>query len=186
MIRSKPNSPMQTWEKIILGIAFISLFGTVTNFVYLSPLLTLLYPLCIFVFKKDNLPRPIFWLYVFAGLFIVSTLLYSWHAFFMFKYYRRDGNFIISYAPLMVLPLFSFKFKLKRVIRYFYITALCLYIIVFIYHYATVNSFSTLAGMTFGGLFYARNAVGGFLAVMAGLGFAYYYQRRGIKELCFF
>jgi O-antigen ligase len=173
-------------EKIVLGIAVLSLFGTVTNYVYLSPLLTLLLPACVLVFTKEQLPRSILWLYVFAALFVLSTLLYDWHSFFTFEYYRRDGNFIISYAPLLVLPLFCLKFELKKVVRYFYCTVLCLYVILFIYHFVTLNSYSKLGIITFGGLFHARNAVGGFLAVMAGLGFAYYYHRRGLKELCFF
>ncbi len=173
-------------KRIVLFVAIVSLFGTLTNYVYISPLLTLFIPLCVLVVKKDNLPRPIFWLYVFAGMFLISTLLYDWHSFITFKYYRRDGNFIISYAPLLVLPLFSFKFDLKKVIRYFYFTVLGVYAVDFVYHFITLHNFSQIGMITFGGLFHARNAVGGFLAVMSGLGFAYYYNKRSGRELFFF
>src|SRR5699024_155356 len=121
-----------------------------------------------------------------TGMFLLSTLIYDWHSLITFSYYRRDGNFIISYAPLLVLPLFRFKFDLKKVIRYFFYTVLCLYTIAFVYHFATLHNFSKLSVVTFGGLFHARNAVGGFLAIMAGLGFAYFYQRREWKAFCFF
>lgn len=113
------NNPMGTGKKVILGTAILALFGTVTNYVYLSPLLTLFLPLCVLVFRKENIPRSIFWLYVFTGIFLLSAILYDWHSIFTYGFYRRDGNFIISYSPLLVLPLFSFKFELKKVIRYF-------------------------------------------------------------------
>ena len=48
-------------KKFVLGLSLVSLFGTVTNFVYLSPLLTLLAPLGIYAVNKDELARPIAW-----------------------------------------------------------------------------------------------------------------------------
>lgn len=102
-------------NKIVFGIAILSLFGTVTNYIYISPLLTLLLPLCLFVVNKKSLPRPIVWLYLFAVLFVASTIVYDWHSIFKFGYYRRDGNFIIAYSPLFLLPLFSLKAELKNI-----------------------------------------------------------------------
>ena len=177
---------MKLQQKIVFFLALVCLLGTVTNYIYLSPLLTLLLPLCIFVVNKKQLPQPIFWLYVFAAMFLLSTLIYDWHSFFVFSYYRRDGNFIISYAPLLILPLFSLEVNLKKYIRYFYLFTIFLYTVLFLYHFLVPNSFMNIHGLVFKGLFHAHNAAGGFFAVVASLGVAYFYNRRNKKELLFF
>lgn len=177
---------MKTQEKFILGVALVALFGTVTNFVFFSPIITLLIPLSIFVVNQRKLPVPIAWLYVFLAAFLISTLLYDWSSLFQFGFYRRDGNFIISYAPLFVLPLFHFYYDLGKYLRYFYIFTVGLYGALFLYHIATISDFSSVHTIVFGGLFIAQNAVGGFLAIVAALGFAYWYHRRNKKELFLF
>lgn len=177
---------MELQKKFILALALISLFGTVTNYIYLSPLLTLLIPLAIYTLNKDELPRPIAWLYAFLVLFLVSVLLYHPRSLVEFGFYRRDGNFIISYAPLLILPLFSFDFKLQQYFRRFYLFAVVLYGVLFLYHLLTTNFLGSLNEVIFSGLFYAQNAVGGFLSILGALGFAYWYHRRSKKELfCF-
>lgn len=177
---------MELQKKFILGLALISLFGTVTNYVYLSPLLTLLAPLGLYVVNKDELPRPIAWLYAFLALFLVSVLLYHPRSLIEFGFYRYDGNFIISYAPLLILPLFSFKFNLEKYFRKFYLFALTLHGVLFIYHLLTANITGNISTITYGSLFHARNAVGGFLSILGALGFAYWYHRRNKKELIYF
>lgn len=177
---------MKTQEKFILGVALVALFGTVTNYVFFSPILTLLIPLSIFVFKQRKLPSPIAWLYIFLAAFLVSTIFYDWSSLFQFGFYRRDGNFIISYAPLFVLPLFHFYYDLGKYLRYFYIFTIGLYGALFLYHIVTISDFSNVHTVVFGGLFIAQNAVGGFLAIVAALGFAYWYHRRNKKELFLF
>lgn len=163
-------------------MALLSLFGTVTNFVFFSPLLTLLVPLAIYVFNKDQLPRPVAWLYAFSLLFLVSVLLYHPLSIIEFDFYRRDGNFVISYAPLLILPLFSFTFNIEKYFRRFYLFTVVLYAVLFLNHLVTTNFLGSLHGIVFGGLFIAQNAVGGFLSILGGLGFAYYYHRGGKKE----
>lgn len=177
---------MELQKKFILGLSVVALFGTVTNFIYFSPLLTLLVPLAIFVFNKKALERPIFWLYIFLALFLLSTLLYDWYSLINFDFYRRDGNFLISYSPLFVLPLFHYRFNLNKYIRQFYIFALSLYSILFIYHLLTISNPADLLNWVFGGLFIAQNAVGGFLAVLGSLGFAYAWHKNSKMEWFFF
>lgn len=177
---------MDFQKKIVLYLAFIALLGTITNFVYLSPLLTLLVPLCIYMLTKEKLQKPIVWLYAYLLLFLISTALYDVNSLVNFGFYRRDGNFIISYAPLFVLPLFSFQFNLKKYLRYFYLFALSIYFPLFMYYLFNVNFSAGIHEVLFGGLFYAQNAVGGFLSILGSLGFAYYYNRRNRKEFLFF
>ncbi|SMO50924.1 O-antigen ligase family protein [Fodinibius sediminis] len=177
---------MELQRKFVLGLALVSLFGTVTNFVYFSPLLTLLVPLALFALNKDEIQRPVAWLYAFVLLFLTGVLLYHPLSLVEFGFYRRDGNFVISYAPLLILPLFSFKFKIQRYFRHFYLFVVALYGLLFLYHLLTANIFGGLREVVFGGLFYAQNAVGGFLSIVGSLGFAYWYHRRGKKEGFYF
>lgn len=177
---------MNFQKQIILYLAILALLGTVTNFVYFSPILTLLVPLCMYVFLKGKLQRPVFWLYVFFFIFLVGVALYDFRSLFEFGFYRRDGNFIISYAPLLVLPLFSLQFNLDNYLRYFYRFSLALYTVIFAYYLVTVNFSSDLHSLLFDGLFYAQNAVGGFLAILGSLSFAYFYNRKSKKEFAYF
>lgn len=177
---------MTVQKKIIFGLAIIALLGTVTNYVYFSPLLTLLFPLGIYAVNKEKMIRPVVWLYAYLIMFLLSVILYDVYSLFDFSFYRRDGNFIISYAPLLLLPLFSIRFNIDKYIRIFYQFSLALYTIVFVYYLLTTNLTSGLHSSVFGGLFYAQNAVGGFLSILSGLGFAYYYHRRKKKELIYF
>lgn len=177
---------MNLQKQIILYLAILALLGTVTNFVYFSPILTLLAPLCMYIVLKEKLKRPVFWLYVFFSIFLVGVALYDFKSLFDFGFYRRDGNFIISYAPVLILPLFSLQFNLDNYLRYFYRFSLVLYAVIFAYYLITVNFASDLHSLLFGGLFYAQNAVGGFLAMLGSLSFAYFYNRKGKKEFAYF
>ncbi len=177
---------MNQSKKIVFGLAFIALLGTLTNFVYFSPLLTLLIPLCIFVVNKEQLKRPVAWLYAFTLFFLVGVIVYDPQSLIEFGFYRRDGNFIISYAPLLVLPLFSFRQNTGKYFRYFYIISLSIYAVLFAYHLLTTSMSSELHRLLFGGLFIAQNAVGGFLAILGSLGFAYARHKKSKRELVFF
>ncbi|WP_372633796.1 O-antigen ligase family protein [Fodinibius sp.] len=173
---------MDLQKSFVVGLSLVALFGTVTNFVYLSPLLTFLVPLGIYAVNKNELARPIAWLYAFLLLFLTSVVLYHPLSLVEFGFYRRDGNFIISYAPLLILPLFSYEFKLRQYFRRFYLFAVILYGTLFFYHLLTANLGGGLNEVIFGGLFYAQNAAGGFLSILGSLGFAYCYHRRNKKE----
>ena len=177
---------MDLQKRFILGLALVALFGTVTNYIYFSPLLTLLVPLGIYVFDNKELFRPIAWLYGFLALFLISVLLYHPLSIIEFGFYRRDGNFIISYAPLFILPFFSFTFDVQKYFRRFYLFVIILYGFLFVYHLLTSNLLGGIKNIVFGGLFHAQNAVGGFLSIVGSLGFAYYYHRRNKQELFYF
>jgi O-antigen ligase len=177
---------MNQSKKIVFGLAFVALLGTLTNFVYFSPLLTLLIPLCIFVVNKERLKRPVAWLYAFTLFFLVGVIAYDPRSLIEFGFYRRDGNFIISYAPLLVLPLFSFSRDTGKYLRRFYIISLSIYAALFAWHVLTTSFGSGLHQLLFGGLFLAQNAAGGFLTILGSLGFAYAWHKRSKKELAFF
>lgn len=177
---------MSIYKQAILVLALIALLGTVTNFIYFSPLLTLLLPLSIYVFNSESLNRPIAWLYLYLTLFLVSTALYYPFSFIEFGFYRRDGNFLISYAPLLTLPLFALKLNLESTLRNFLNFAFIIYLLFFLYFLGN-NYYQSgqLIGL-FGGLFYAQNAVGGFLSILSALAFAFWVRYRSQKYLYIF
>ena len=173
-------------KRILLIFSVLALLGTITNYVYFSPILTLLLPLAIYVFNREKIDRPVLWLYIYLAIFLVSTALYYPQSFIEFGFYRRDGNFLIAYAPLLVLPLFSIRFDYYKMLRLFFTFAVSIYLIVFAYHIVqTLFTGNILA--VFGGLFYAQNAVGGFLSILGALGFAYWLREKTwAKFLLFF
>lgn len=173
---------MSPEQKLVFWIAILALLGTVTNFVYFSPLLTLLVPLCLFILTRERLERPIAWLYAYLLLFLAGALFYDAAQLLEFGFYRRDGNFVISYAPLLVLPLFRFRYDIEGYFRTFYFWSTAIYALLFA-NYLLRSEEYFLSGHPFGGLFIAQNAVGGFLAILGALGFAYWRNRGGWKEL---
>lgn len=173
---------MSVEKKVLFWVAVLSLLGTVTNFVYFSPLLTLLVPLALFIATREKLERPIAWLWGYTLLFLVGVLIYHPLSVVEFGFYRRDGNFVISYAPLLVLPLFRFRFDLEKYFRRFYLFALAIYGVLFLRYLVRAYPDYILALEVFGGLFYAQNAMGGFMAILGSLAFAYFYHRRGRRE----
>ncbi|MDZ7771563.1 MAG: O-antigen ligase family protein [Balneolaceae bacterium] len=177
---------MSVEKKVLFWIAVLALVGTVTNFVYFSPLLTLLVPLALFTATRERMERPVAWLYLYVLAFLASVLLYHPLSVVEFGFYRRDGNFVISYAPLLVLPLFRFHFDLEQYFRRFFLFALAIYGLLFARYLVEAWPYYILQLNVFGGLFYAQNAVGGFLAILGALSFAYLYHRRRNRELLAF
>ncbi|WP_049105116.1 O-antigen ligase family protein, partial [Klebsiella michiganensis] len=100
---------MRTLSKAII---LLSLIFSVTNYVPISVLVILLAPISIVgifyrseILKFKKIEFYLLLLYVYV---IVSTVLYNPNSFFEFDFYRKDGNFIISYLILLVfifLPL---------------------------------------------------------------------------------
>lgn len=173
-------------KRILLFVSLLALLGTITNYIYFSPLLTLLLPLAVYIFNREKIERPIAWLYLFTAFFLVSTAIYYPVSFFEFGFYRRDGNFLISYAPLLVLPLFSLTFDFYRYLRLFFHVSLVIYAVIFLYHLVASLLQAGTVFSVFGGLFYAQNAVGGFLAILGALGFAYWQRERDKRHLIYF
>jgi O-antigen ligase len=149
-----------------------------TNLVYISPLPTLvaalLLPL-VFV-NKQKVPAPVFWLLLFTFFIILSILLYHPQSFLEFGFYRYDGNFFISYLPLLVLPFFSFKFDIGRLLKYFLVFSTCISLLAYIW-YVIGNE------PAFFGLFLSTNGAGGFYSIVASLALLFFWERRTYSNL---
>ena len=100
---------MRTLSKFII---LLSLIFSVTNYVPISVLVLLLAPISVIgifyrteILKFKKIEFYLLLLYVYV---IASTIIYNPNSFFEFDFYRKDGNFIISYLILLVfifLPL---------------------------------------------------------------------------------
>ena len=158
---------------IIKAIAIFSLFSTVTNFVPFSVTFVLIVFLLPFSRVYSNKSKLYLSLIALYAYFFISTVIYSPQALFSGSFYRRDGNFFVTFLPLLLLPLFKKTFLTRIVyLRFLYfstfVSLACMILprinlnpgdIIEIEEDISVNHF----------LFEAHNAVGGFIAVILSL-----------------
>jgi len=108
---------------------------------------------------------------------------------FNYNCLRHDGNFYITYLPLLILPFlsrFTFSLNLKKMLKCFIVFQCLLTIILMIYIYTT-NFSCENRFFCCHFLFKAHNAAGGYYMVMALFAFFYwkYEKRRKIYFLNF-
>ncbi|HEX3380947.1 MAG TPA: O-antigen ligase family protein [Paraburkholderia sp.] len=161
-------------------ISLLALFLTVTNFVPISAIGFVPLLLCAWRFYGRSYPAFMTPLTAFTVLAIVSTLLYDPQSFLEFDFYRRDGNFFISYAPIFAGCVYVHRWDLNKILRALFITAVLINLPMYAYYVAANGLFVIFAHPTdtFGSYFIARNAAGGFLAMLFCLGVACYLQKR--------
>ncbi|APA87573.1 O-antigen ligase family protein [Paraburkholderia sprentiae WSM5005] len=161
-------------------ISLLALFMTVTNFVPICAIGFVPLLLLAWRFYGRSYPAFITPLIAFTVLAIVSTLLYDPHSFVDFEFYRRDGNFFVSYAPIFAGCVYAHRWDLNKVMRALFIFAVAINLPMYAYYIADNGLFSIFAhpADSFGSYFIARNAAGGFLAMLFCLGVACYLQKR--------
>ena len=165
-------------RQIIIAASILGLFGTMTNILFISPLPSLiaafLFPFILI--NRRYLPKTVFWLllfFLFAGF---STLIYYPGSFLQFRFYRYDGNFFISYLPLLVLPFLSLKYNVNKVFRYFLYISTAVNASVY-----AINVFQNQPA--FSGLFLSTNGAGGFYSIVTSLAFIYFIEQKSYKNL---
>jgi O-antigen ligase len=161
-------------------ISLLALFLTVTNLVPVSAVGFVPIVLCSWRFFGRSYPAFITPLTALTLLIIVSTLLYDPRSFIEFDFYRRDGNFFISYAPIFAGCLYTHRWDLNKVLRAFFVFAVIINLPLYAYYVIETGLLGifTHPGDSFGSYFIARNAAGGFFAMLLCLGIACYLQRR--------
>jgi O-antigen ligase len=161
-------------------ISLIALFFSVTNLVPLSAIGFTPIVLCWWRFFDRKYPDFMGPLAVFTAYAALSTLLYDRASFLNYDFYRYDGNFFVSYAPIFAGCVYSHRWNLNKVLKWFFVSA----ILVNLPYYAWYLAENSLLSIfihpadTFGSYFIARNAAGGFLAMLFCLGVACYMQQR--------
>ena len=164
-------------KRFLILVTIMGLIGTVTNLLYISPIPSLFAAICfpIILLYRNNFPKLVFWLFLFFIYVFISTTLYYPASFSNFKFYRYDGNFIISYLPLLVLPFLSLNLNIDKIFRFF------LYLTTVISSVVFLGKGLQFTGFT--GLFLATNAAGGFYSIVTSLAFIYFLERKTYLNL---
>jgi O-antigen ligase len=165
--------------RTVLAVGLLSLFSSVTNLLPLSASLTGLLPLgaCLFLRRRT---QPVLALSVLVMLlyFSLSALLYAPESFVSPGFYRRDGNVLVTYAPLLILPLLQVHVDVDRIARAFLYFSTALNGAGLVVYAATGGTIFLYEEGIYHFLFQAHNAAGGFLAVLSGLSVGYYLGTR--------
>jgi hypothetical protein len=171
-------------KHLFIIVCILGLYGTMTNLFMISPIPSLLsailVPLIVLsLITKRKIPRIVFWLLLYFTISLISVLIYFPKSFTYFTFYRFDGNFIISYLPLLVMPFFNANLPIEKIFRYLLYFVTILNIINVIW-YLYVGAFPYF------GFFTATNAAGGFFSLMASLAFVFYLRRKTYWNLLLF
>lgn len=149
-----------------------------TNFaiIPLSPLVSVIGALKLIhkFFLSAIFTKVEFSLMLFGLYFAISTVIFDSTAFIYFDYYRYDGNFWISYFPLFAFstckPFITEK-TIKKFINFSFFFNLVLLII-----WLVTKNCNISEDCSFGGLFEARNAIGGFLSILSTISLIIYFS----------
>lgn len=157
-------------ELLFFGFLALSLACSVTNavpasvaFVFLVP--WLLYAAC----HVKTIPRTavsLMWLYIYFG---ASVLLYAPTSLFTPSFYRRDGNFFITFLPLLIGAVTTMKLDLHRIVVGFVAWASAINAVFMVVFLATGGTILYFEPGVYHFLFEAHNAAGGFLATLTAL-----------------
>ncbi|MBI1910220.1 MAG: O-antigen ligase family protein [Deltaproteobacteria bacterium] len=147
----------------------MSLVFSFTNYIPLSVSIctaVVLFPLFALHYRTHH--KIFLYTLLLTAYFFINTCLYYPQSFLDYDFYRRDGNFFITFAPLLTLPLFKINFDLKSAVK------------TFIIWISGVNLLFTLKFLAlrhsedYHFLFYAHNAAGGYLGLLSSLSIGYY------------
>ena len=151
----------------------LCLFFTQTNYVPVSALLFVLLPAYPFLSQKFQGSFDIATVSL-TVCFIFSAMLIDAKSIVSYEFFRRDGNFFVSWAPLLLLSRVQYRIDVARILRWFVVVS------------AITCSGSIVAWKLgqlrpgtseFFHLFYAHNAAGGFLAIACGFSLALVHRR---------
>ena len=174
-----------TSTNIFTTILKIGFFGTISGSIFFSPLPSLIAIILAPIFfglKSKKIPKIVFYTFLFYFISLVSVVIYDVESLINFDFYKRDGSFIISFAPLLIFPFLSLKFDIEKLIKSFLIFTVTIYSLLFIYF--IINKVSVLS--SFRGLFDAHNAAGGFLSFVTSISFVFLVRNRTYKYFFIF
>ena len=164
-------------KRFLILVTILGLIGTVTNLLYISPIPSLFAAICfpVILLYRNNFPKVVFWLFLFFIYVFVSTTLYNPASFANFRFYRYDGNFFISYLPLLVLPFLSLNLNINKIFRLFLVLTTIISSVVFVLKGLQLSGFT--------GLFLATNAAGGFYSIVTSLAVIYFFEKKTYYNL---
>lgn len=150
-------------------LSFIALSFSFTNFIYVSILPIFLLPLAIILifYRKMVLPKYIATFILLTIYIVISTIFYDPLSFSEFEFYRRDGNFFITYGIFFTISMLGCARDPRRDLKIPLIIVMIASIIGFIFGHNE-------GGLVHFFLFEAHNAAGGFYGVMTALCLGFY------------
>lgn len=156
-----------SWQESVVKILVVtSLLCSFTNYVFISAIAVLAVLFILPLLDKNGfcISEFTFVLLLLFLFYFVSALIIQPEQVISFDFYRRDGNFFITFFPLLVLSVCSIKFDIWRILNVFVIVS-------------TIGNVVGLIRFFLGGtpeyfmLFTAHNAAGGFLAMLSIVNF---------------
>ncbi len=176
-------------------ILIIGLYGTFTNIIFISAIPSLwaviLVPF-VFVFKRQKITFKKYhiYLWLFFSIVLISTLFYYPKSFIEYDFYRYDGNFIISYLPMLIFPFFNIKINIHKILKNFIFFVIAVNLIVYAYYIIQTKGgvilHPTEEGNTFTPFFKATNASGGFYSILGSLVLSFFLEKKKYVYLFYF
>lgn len=176
--------PTLTKLRLLLTVTIlISLFATITNKIPLS--LTFVW-LIIFLptlfFLQKSFHKVLMCLLAVYCYFLLSTFLYDPKALVSPLFYRRDGNFFVTFLPLLILGLLCLQLNLEGLVDRFIKFSSFLSLLGVIFYIVSGAFFRSHE--LYNHFFVAHNAAGGFLAMLLALTIGYWYVKRSRLYFC--
>lgn len=172
----------------MIFILSLCLLFTCTGILPISAIAVLMLPIVPIVLYYSNnmvIKKYVFWLLLFFFVSILSVIFYHYESLLDFDFYRRDGNFIVSFSPILISFWYSRKFNIEAVFIFAlkFFTLINLLIISFDVVSGGVQSILRLGeGKTINFLFDANNAAGGWQSIVIALAFAYWIRERTVTS----
>ncbi len=167
----------------------VSLFFSFTNLVPLSICYVLYVFFIPFIFFKIRNYHAIQKVLVVIYLyFVLSCLFYDSSALLNYNFYRRDGNFFVTYLPLLLLPYSEIKIDVKKIVSYFLIIESVVNGICYINYLSghqnlIFSKYSILNPELYHFLFVAHNAAGGYIGCVLSIAMAFFICEHGNKKI---
>lgn len=120
--------------------------------------------------------------------FIFSAVVYDPSSLFDLAFYRRDGNFFVTFGGLLLLLVFGGPSNAETWATALLLATAAIYGVFFAIWLATGltprEDWTFVPYSQFNPLFYSNNAAGGFLAVLSAVGLGLAWARRSVPLLC--
>lgn len=183
MENSSINKKNNWYESVIKFLCVISLFFSFTNYIFVSAIsaLTVFFILPLLLKNKWRINYFAFSILCFYALSIVGGLIIQPAQFLSFEFYRRDGNFFITFAPLLVLCLCNVKFNVWKTVAQFVLIGTAANLAGIVYYFVKRPAPEYFMWFT------AHNAAGGFLSILciATIFVTFHYLKNGVATITF-
>lgn len=163
---------------LVFGLLTLSLWSSITNFVPLSISFIALLPFIAYALLRTNsLPRAVAALLVLYVYFALSTLAYAPQSFIDPSFYRRDGNFFVTFLPVLAGGILTIRVNIEKLVQVFVQWVTLINIIFISIFLVTGGTIFIKEEGVYHLLFESHNAAGGFLATVTSLALGLYFGK---------